>query len=98
MRGLCDKGEVKEALNLHDKVVALGFRLDKITYGTLINGLSKIGETEAGIKLLRTIQGRSTVMYNIIIDSLLKEKHSKEAYDLYSEMVIKEISPDVCYL
>ena len=38
-------GEIKKALHFHDKVAAQGFKLDQVSYGTLINGLYKIGQT-----------------------------------------------------
>lgn len=47
IKGLCLKGEVHKALHFHDNEVALGFWLDQVTYGTLINGLCRIGETRA---------------------------------------------------
>jgi len=66
-----------------------------VSYGTLINGLCKIGETESSIRLLRIIEGglsnSNVVMYNTIIDSLFKGKLANEAYVLYSEMVAKGI-------
>ena len=58
-------------LHFHDKVVVLGFHLDQISYGTLINGLCKVGETKAALRLLRRVDGKlvqpDVVMYNTII-------------------------------
>ena len=38
MKGFCLNGEVEQALHFHDRVIAQGFRLNEVTYGTLING------------------------------------------------------------
>jgi len=43
IKGLCLSGEVKKALHFHDDVIAKGFHLDKVSYGTLIDGLCKTG-------------------------------------------------------
>jgi pentatricopeptide repeat domain-containing protein 1 len=49
--------------------------------------------------VLRKIDGKlvntNVVMYNTIIESLCKEKLVTEAYELYSQMIVKKISPDV---
>jgi len=39
--------------HFHDDVKAKGFHLDQASYGTLIDGLCKIGETRAAVKFLR---------------------------------------------
>ncbi|GAU31404.1 hypothetical protein TSUD_370530 [Trifolium subterraneum] len=54
----CYQGKVKEALHFHDHVLAHGFHLDQVSYGTLINGLCKIGETRAALQVLRQIEGK----------------------------------------
>lgn len=91
---------MKEALHFYDHVVAKGFQLDQVSYGTLINGLGKMGETQAALRLLRKIEGKlvtsntDVVMYSTIIDTLCKDKLVAEAYELYSEMTAKKISPN----
>jgi len=61
----------------------------------LIDGLCKIGETKIVIQLSRIIESRSTkpnaIMYTSILDSLFK-------YDIYSEMILKRISPSLVLL
>ena len=58
-----------------------------------------IGETKAAIQLLRIIEVRSikpdVVMYTTIIHHLFIDGLANEAFDLYSEMVAKGISPTI---
>ncbi|RHN52657.1 putative pentatricopeptide [Medicago truncatula] len=79
-------------------IIAKGFKLDHVSYRTLINELCKTGETRAALQVLRKIERilvkPNVLMYTTIIDSLCKDKLVIDAYDLYSEM-IKKISPDV---
>ncbi|KAL2334599.1 hypothetical protein Fmac_015812 [Flemingia macrophylla] len=65
--------------------MAQGFRFNQLIYGTLVNGLSKTGETKVALELLKKIEGHSikpnVVMYNTIIDNLCKNKLVADAYE-----------------
>ena len=93
MKGLCLDGRINEAKWFHVKLVAQGYELNHLTYGTLINALCKRRETGAAIQLLRQAERENVslnvVMYNTIIESLYKENRVTDAFDLYNKMVLK---------
>ncbi|MCH96076.1 pentatricopeptide repeat-containing protein [Trifolium medium] len=90
---MCLSGQVKKALDFHDDLIAKGFQLDKVSYGILIDGLCKAGETRAALQLLRRIEALmvepDVVMYSTVIHSLCKDKLVSEAFHLYSEMIAR---------
>ncbi|XP_028756744.1 pentatricopeptide repeat-containing protein At1g12300, mitochondrial-like [Neltuma alba] len=100
MKGLCMK-DVGQALDFHDDLLAKRFCLSPVTYGTLVNGLCKTGQTRCAVKLLQMMGGRKIktvphmVIYNAIIDGLCKEGLVSEASKLCSEMIRRGISPDI---
>nr|ABN06148.1 Pentatricopeptide repeat [Medicago truncatula] len=102
MKGLCLNGQIDNAMEFHEKLVAQGYQLDHLTYGTLINALCKRRETGAAVFLLRQAERENVslnvVTYNPIIDSLCKENRVTDAFDLFNEMVLKyntSLLPDV---
>lgn len=52
----------------------IGYNPNTITYGTLVNGLCKVGKTNEAIGLLRKMDEQNleldVVLYSTIIDSL----------------------------
>ncbi|GFQ00403.1 pentatricopeptide repeat-containing protein at1g62670 mitochondrial [Phtheirospermum japonicum] len=75
--------------------------LSVVTYGTVIDGLRKVGNTAMAIEMLRVMEkGRSickpnTHIYRMVIDSLCKDKMMDDALKLFDEMSEKGIPPDV---
>jgi len=97
IKGICQTGDVQQALSFHYKVVAEGFDVDHYSYRTLINVLCKVGDTRAALQLLRQVVEPDVVMYTTVIDndSMCKDAFVDDAFDLYSEMVASGISPNV---
>jgi pentatricopeptide repeat domain-containing protein 1 len=98
--GLSLQGEIHKALLVYNDFLLKGFKLDYVSYDILIEGLCKIGETEKAIELLRQVKivgGYSNFyvrsFYNNIIFRLCKDRLVNQAYDLYSEMIVKKIMP-----
>ncbi|KAK1575453.1 hypothetical protein Q3G72_005607 [Acer saccharum] len=50
--GLCMEDRIMEATHLVKKMVAFGCRPNVVTYGTLIHGLCRIGNTLVALQLL----------------------------------------------
>ncbi|KAL2334581.1 hypothetical protein Fmac_015794 [Flemingia macrophylla] len=66
IRGLCPRGKLRKALHFHDDAMAQGFRFDQVTYGKLVNGLCKTGETKAGLEFLKKIEGRIDYVWDLV--------------------------------
>lgn len=101
---------MKKALNLHDKVLSQGFQMTQVTYGILIDGLCKIGETKVAIQLLLKIEyeayhlysemvskriSPTIVTYNVLIDALCKRGQLKEAKTVLAVMFEVGVKPDI---
>ncbi|KAK2423028.1 putative pentatricopeptide repeat-containing protein, mitochondrial [Trifolium repens] len=81
------------------KILKKDYHPDEVTLTTLIKGLClKVGETSAALQLMKQVDGNlvqlDVVMRNTVIDSMCKDKLVDDAFDLYSEMVAKRISPN----
>ncbi|XP_059629779.1 pentatricopeptide repeat-containing protein At1g62914, mitochondrial-like [Cornus florida] len=104
IKGLFLKDKFAEAMELFNKLLRGNeIEPDEIMYGTMINGLCKIGNTSMAIGLLRAMEKTkifraNLVMYSIIIDSLCKDKMVDDALVLFSEMMEKGILPNVTTL
>ncbi|KAM7462402.1 LOW QUALITY PROTEIN: hypothetical protein LguiA_030523 [Lonicera macranthoides] len=82
---------------------------DAVTYGTVINGLCKSGNTKIAIELLRSMETLNfeadtmivfeadtmVYWYNMIIDSLCKDRMISDAMNLLVKMTEKGISLNV---
>ncbi|PNX89124.1 pentatricopeptide (PPR) repeat protein, partial [Trifolium pratense] len=95
-------------MHFHHHVVAYGFVLNQVSYGTLIDGFCKIGKTRAALQVLRQLKWKSVkpsvVMYTTIIDTMCKDKlvrvgQLEEAIGLLNEMVVlRKLKADVYIL
>ncbi|KAM7462393.1 hypothetical protein LguiA_030514 [Lonicera macranthoides] len=102
IKGLFAQDKFSEAKNLLVKLVTdKQIELDAVTYGTVINGLCKSGNTKIAMELLRSIEtlnfeaDKMLCCYNMIIDSLCKDRMISNAKNLLVEMTKKGISPSV---
>jgi len=98
--GLFLQGEMHKVFPFYNDVLLKGFKLDETSYDFLISGLCKIGETEKAIELLRQVQIDGGYIdfyvrsfYNTTIFRLCEDRLVNQAYDLYSEMIVKKITP-----
>ncbi|XP_024634823.1 pentatricopeptide repeat-containing protein At1g12775, mitochondrial [Medicago truncatula] len=96
-RSLCIRGHIYNYITLKS-----GFQLNDITYYLLVNGLCRIGEAQRAIHLFRQVKINIncntialTDFYNSIILTLCKDRLVNQAYDFYSEMIVKNI-PRCC--
>ncbi|KAF5934071.1 hypothetical protein HYC85_030242 [Camellia sinensis] len=93
-RGFCLNGNMASADKFFDEIVEKGFQPNFITYGTIMNGLCKIGNTSAAILLLRKMEEiggyePGLVECSMVIDSLCKGTLVTEALKLFLEMIGK---------
>ncbi|XP_072093516.1 pentatricopeptide repeat-containing protein At2g18520, mitochondrial-like isoform X2 [Arachis hypogaea] len=93
-------GNVDYAIWFLDHMDYLGYQPDSHTFGAIINGLCKMGDTPGAIAILRRTETRkckpsvNAVGYNAIVDSLCKDGLLSEALSLFSEMTTKGLQPD----
>ncbi|PNX90464.1 pentatricopeptide repeat-containing protein, partial [Trifolium pratense] len=90
------------------KILKLGYQPDvitlttliKVSYGTLIDELCKIGETRAALQVLRRIEGKlakpnvvlrklkgDVYIFSILLDALCKEGNVKQAKNVLAVMM-----------
>ncbi|KAJ0729879.1 putative tetratricopeptide-like helical domain superfamily [Helianthus annuus] len=73
---------------------------DQITFGVVINGLCKVGDTSKALELLRFMEPVSckckpyVEQYNAVIDSLCKDRMHDLAMDLFDELRVKGLKPN----
>ncbi|KAK6135969.1 hypothetical protein DH2020_030307 [Rehmannia glutinosa] len=89
-----------EAQELFRKILREGMcEPSVVTYGTVIDGLCKAGNTAMAIELLRVMEKGSCKpdihIYSTVIDGLFKDKMVDSALKLFAEMTEKGITPDV---
>ncbi|XP_058106450.1 pentatricopeptide repeat-containing protein At1g62914, mitochondrial-like [Magnolia sinica] len=101
IKGFCMEGRIGEASSFFLKTIEMRYPYDVVTFGILIDGLSKLGNNGMALGLLREMEkgtGKcrpNLTVYTSIIDSLCKDGLAKEALNLFSKMVGKGIRPDV---
>lgn len=100
LKGLFREDRIGEAQKLFKKIIRENLcEPNEVMYGTVIDGLCKIGNTGAAIDLLRVMErGKcrpDNVVYNSIIDGLCKNKLVDEAFGLVHEMLEKDVSPTI---
>ncbi|GAV89090.1 PPR domain-containing protein/PPR_1 domain-containing protein/PPR_2 domain-containing protein, partial [Cephalotus follicularis] len=109
INGLCIRGRLLQAVRLFGACIPSapsaqiispleGVEPDAFSYNTIVNGLCKIGNTNAAIKLFKKMEQRGVeldlVTYNAIIDSLCKDKVIADTFNLFSELKNIAISPN----
>jgi len=89
------------AMELFEKMVKQQKELcDEATYGTIINGFCKAGETQKAMGLLKRIvnfEGIKLNLYsfNAIIYGLIKERRTEAALSLFPDLTSRGLKPDV---
>ncbi|KAJ0742504.1 putative tetratricopeptide-like helical domain superfamily [Helianthus annuus] len=109
IQGLLKKNQIFEAVRLFRKMVLLGnvsYTNVSYTYGALISGLCRAGDIDTAIRLhddvvngkmgcLGFVCKPSGVCYSVLIDNLCKNGRVSKAKELFTEMRMRRISPDV---
>nr|XP_025703132.1 pentatricopeptide repeat-containing protein At1g12300, mitochondrial-like [Arachis hypogaea] len=91
LKGLYLCGSVEKVVHFHDRVLAHGFQLNQVTYGTLINGLCAkyVFNTMAKNRVFPDVRS-----YNIMINGFCKSKMIDDALNLFEEMRRKNLVTD----
>ncbi|MFS7975239.1 putative tetratricopeptide-like helical domain superfamily [Helianthus anomalus] len=110
IKGLLKKNQIFEAVRLFRKMVLLGsvsYTNVSYTYGALISGLCRVGDVDTAIRFhedvvsggkmgcLGFVCKPSGVCYSVLIDNLCKNGRVSKAKELFMEMRMRRISPDV---
>ncbi|KAF6153295.1 hypothetical protein GIB67_003485 [Kingdonia uniflora] len=73
------------------KLQNFGYTCSDVTYGTIVDGLCKIGNIDQAIKLLKDMEKGNRkpniLMYIAIIDGLCKDEQITKAQNLFKEMI-----------
>ncbi|KAJ0729910.1 putative tetratricopeptide-like helical domain superfamily [Helianthus annuus] len=99
IHGLVLADRVYEAVELFKKLLREKVcEPNQVMYGTVINGLCKVGHTTKAFELLRYMESGSckpdVVQYNTVIDSLCKDKMVDHALQLFTNMTEKGVLAD----
>ncbi|KAK6139686.1 hypothetical protein DH2020_026574 [Rehmannia glutinosa] len=100
LKGLFRENRINEAQELFRKILREGMcELSVVTYGTVIDGLCKAGNTAMAIELFRVMEKGSckpnSHIYSTVIDGLCKDGMIDSAVKLFAEMTEKGITPNV---
>ncbi|KAJ0264118.1 putative pentatricopeptide repeat-containing protein [Hirschfeldia incana] len=99
LNGWCVLGNVHEAKRFWKDIVASKCRPDVVSYGTMINALTKKGKVGKAMELYRAMweTGRDpdVKICNNVIDALCFKKRIPEAFGVFKEMGEKGCSPNV---
>ncbi|KAL8210790.1 hypothetical protein R6Q57_005227 [Mikania cordata] len=100
INGLVLADRVFEAIELFKKLLSDRFcEPDQIMFGTIINGLCKVGHTSKALELLSFMESGSckpcVQQYNAVIDSLCKDKMVDDALHLFAKMTEKGVLANV---
>ncbi|XP_015874838.3 pentatricopeptide repeat-containing protein At5g46100 [Ziziphus jujuba] len=100
IKGLCkNSGTMGAALRVFREMASFGFTPDSYTYGTLINGFSKLGKIVEAKELFKEMEMKgcspSVVTYTNLIHGLCQSNNLDEAMALFEEMKSKGVSPNV---
>ncbi|KAF3560522.1 hypothetical protein DY000_02012306 [Brassica cretica] len=88
---VCRSGSSSSArlFTLLDRMVETGHQPDVVTYGTIVNGLCKMGDTVSALNFLKKMEESrikvDVVIYSSIIDRLWKDGRHSDAQNLFSE-------------
>ncbi|XP_006300036.2 putative pentatricopeptide repeat-containing protein At3g15200 [Capsella rubella] len=99
LNGWCVLGNVHEAKRIWKDIIASKCRPDVVSYGTMINALTKKGKVGKAMELYRAMweTGRNpdVKICNNIIDALCFKKRIPEALEVFREMGEKGCLPNV---
>ncbi|KAF8047655.1 hypothetical protein N665_2895s0003 [Sinapis alba] len=99
LNGWCVLGNVHEAKRFWKDIVASKCRPDVVSYGTMINALTKKGKVGKAMELYRAMweTGRDpdVKICNNVIDALCFKKRIPEALGVFKEMSERGCSPNV---
>lgn len=99
LNGWCVLGNVHEAKRFWKDIVASKCRPDVVSYGTMINALTKRGKVGKAMELYRgmweTGRDPDVKICNNVIDALCFKKRIPEALGVFKEMSEKGCSPNV---
>lgn len=99
LNGWCVLGNVHEAKRVWKDIIASKCRPDVVSYGTMINALTKKGKLGKAMELYRAMweTGRNpdVKICNNVIDALCFKKRIPEALEVFKEMTKKGCFPNV---
>ncbi|XP_050371290.1 pentatricopeptide repeat-containing protein At5g46100 [Argentina anserina] len=100
IKALCkNSSSMAAALQIFREMPDHGCTPDSYTYGTLINGLCKLGKIGEAKELFRDMGTKgclpSVVTYTCLIRGLCQSNNLEEAVELFEEMKCKGINPNV---
>jgi pentatricopeptide repeat protein len=97
IHGFCKEGKLHEANKVFIEMKAMNVTPNTVTYNTLINGYSQVGNSEMGSKLYEMLRNQvkaDILTYNALIFGLCKEGKTKKAAYLVKELDKDNLVPN----
>ncbi|XP_060184951.1 pentatricopeptide repeat-containing protein At4g13650-like [Lycium barbarum] len=94
--GLC-----KEGVEIHSRVVVLGFNMNLYIASALVNMYIQMGFIDVGLKLFYDLPKRNLAVWNVVLRGICELGQSTELLRLYSDMKLENVEPNgltFCYL
>ncbi|CAK9154503.1 unnamed protein product [Ilex paraguariensis] len=99
LNGWCVLGSLREAKRFWNDIVLSKSKLDRFTYGTFINSLTKSGRINTAMKLFRAMWEKGcnpdVAICNNVIDGLCFKKRIPEALEIFQQMNERDCLPNV---
>ncbi|KAL2475320.1 Pentatricopeptide repeat-containing protein [Abeliophyllum distichum] len=100
IKALCkSNGTMDAAFRIFHEMPKRGYTPDSYTYGTLINGLCRVGRIREAKELLIEMEANdcspTVVTYSLLIHALCQSNYLDEAFELLKKMKSKGIEPNV---
>ncbi|KAL6604864.1 hypothetical protein ACP70R_042808 [Stipagrostis hirtigluma subsp. patula] len=99
MNGLCNVGRLKDAMMVWKHMLDRGCAPDTIAYTSIIKGLCMSGMVDGGLRLFQDMLAKGdakpdTIIYNILLDGLIRAKDLPRAVNLLNRMLDQRCDPD----
>ncbi|KAJ6835005.1 pentatricopeptide repeat-containing protein [Iris pallida] len=104
LKALCSNGKLKDALRAYEDMKEYGHEPDRFTYRTLIHGCVKSYLVDDAMRLFQEMEYNNnnnvvkanTVVYNALLDGLLKVGKLTEACRFFEKMVSDGVRASSC--
>ncbi|KAF3606401.1 hypothetical protein DY000_02045017 [Brassica cretica] len=84
--GYLKEGKVEKAVEVYDGMVKMKKLPNLVIYNSIVNGLSKLGLSNAAEAVVKAMESKDAVTYNTVLNESLKIGNVEEAASVLSEM------------
>ncbi|XP_042377825.1 pentatricopeptide repeat-containing protein At3g12770-like [Zingiber officinale] len=94
LKAYMDVGDLELGRSVHGLVIKSGFEDEHDLIISLAAMYAKCGEVLVARLLFDSVRSTDIIMWNVMISGYAKNGHAAEAFQLFREMVSREIKPD----